>query len=82
VSIPFTFDVDLGLLGTVTLEGLLSGTLAANVDALFGLSGVSFGFEDQVVVDVLVPEPSSIALAGLGLVALAPVVWRRRRKSA
>ncbi|MBX7167806.1 MAG: PEP-CTERM sorting domain-containing protein [Pirellulales bacterium] len=81
VGIDFKVPVNLGILGSVTLDGYISGTINANIDATFGLTGISYGFEDQVVSDVLVPEPSSMILASVGLVALVPLVWRRHKKS-
>lgn len=46
-----------------------------------GLFIVDAVFSGTIVATTAVPEPSSIALAGLGLVALIPVIRRRLRKA-
>lgn len=83
VAIPttnFSAPVNLGIFGTVTIDGSITGTLNYVLDTDIELSNLQYGFEDEVVADLLVPEPSSIMLVVMGLVALMPVVAVRRRK--
>jgi hypothetical protein len=50
------------------IESEFSFTLSANDQA----SGTS-------IFDIIVPEPSSVAMAGIGLLAIVWQIWRRRR---
>ena len=58
-------------------------TIPVLVDVLVdtGLIVVDAIFQGQIVAHAAVPEPSTFALAGLGLVALIPVARRRLRKA-
>jgi hypothetical protein len=67
----------------VTAGGFQTITVPVNVDVLVdtGTLVVDAIFVGQIVAKVAVPEPSTFALAGLGLVALVPMVRRRFRKA-
>ncbi len=84
VPLPATsFDVplDFGLF-TLDVPITISGQLNYNLDTSIALSNLQYGLEDEVVADLLVPEPSSIMLVVMGLVALMPIVAvKKRRKS-
>jgi len=60
-------------------------TLAQNVAALrFDFQAVENGYTGYAEIDVIptvIPEPASLALAGLGAVGMLLVVLRRRRRS-
>lgn len=70
--------------GSVVVAGGISTiTIPVLVDVLVdtGLIVVDAIFQGQIVATAVVPEPSTFALAGLGLVALVPMARRRLRKS-
>lgn len=71
--------------GSVTTVGTLQTiTVPINVDVLVdtGLIKVDAIFTGSIVATaVVVPEPGTFALAGLGLIALIPVARRRFRKA-
>ncbi len=71
---------NLGFLGSITLDGSISGSLTFSLLADITIDNLQYGLQDDVVPDLLVPEPSSIMLVVMGLVALMPVVAVRRRK--
>ncbi len=82
LPLAFDFDVpiaDLGIFGSVTLDGTLTGNLTASLDTNLTIQNIQYGLEDEVLADALVPEPSSLMLVAMGLLALVPVVARRRR---
>ncbi len=76
----FDTSLNLGIFGSVNIDGVISGSFTYSLDAEITLSNLQYGFESDEV-DLLVPEPSSIMLVVMGLVALMPVVALRRRKS-
>jgi hypothetical protein len=67
----------------VTVGGISTLTVPVFVDVVVntGLLVVDAIFTGQIVATAVVPEPSSFALAGLGLIALVPAVRRRLRKA-
>ena len=68
----------------VTAGGFQTITVPVNVDVTVntGLIVVDAVFVGQIVAKAaVVPEPSTFALAGLGLIALVPMVRRRLRKA-
>ncbi|HEY4309429.1 MAG TPA: PEP-CTERM sorting domain-containing protein [Pirellulales bacterium] len=67
----------------VTAGGISTLTIPVFVDVVVntGLLVVDAIFSGQIVATAVVPEPSSFALAGLGLIALVPAVRRRLRKA-
>jgi len=79
-STPFTIPIDLGF-GTVDVDAVLTGTFDFDLAASVQLDNLQYGLEDENVPDLLVPEPSSIMLVVMGLIALMPAVALRRRKS-
>lgn len=84
VAIPttnFSTPLNLGVFGSVTIDGTVTGTLNYSLNTDIELSNLQYGLQDDVVPDLLVPEPSSIMLVVMGLVALMPVVARRRKNS-
>lgn len=84
VPLPSTtidIPVDFGLF-SLDIPLTITGQLTYSLDTSIALSNLQYGLEDEVVADLLVPEPSSIMLVVMGLVALMPVVAvKKRRKS-
>lgn len=69
------------LLGGIAANTLYEVNLATGGTAVLGVvSGVNGNFRDIAVAPAVVPEPSTIALATMGLVALVGWQWRRTRK--
>ncbi|ODS33939.1 MAG: PEP-CTERM motif protein [Candidatus Scalindua rubra] len=64
----------------VTLSSL--GFNATNSHLFFGSSGVSSTSFDNLSVNVPIPEPTTVALFGIGLAGLAGAAVRRRLKKA
>lgn len=83
VPLPSTtidIPVDFGLF-SVDIPLTITGALDFSLDTDIELQNLTYGLEDEVVADLLVPEPSSIMLVVMGLVALMPVVAVKRRKT-
>jgi hypothetical protein len=51
-----------------------------NLNVTLTMNNPNYNLNGQVN-QVLIPEPSSIALAGFGLVGLVGLIWRRRRRA-
>lgn len=78
VNIDSDFAVDLGI-GTIDFDIDLDGTVVYNFNGNLSASNVTYRLQDTIE-DVVIPEPSSLCLAGLGLVAAIPLLRRRLRK--
>jgi hypothetical protein len=69
------FDVRLNPSTNVTPAGL-----SFNANEIFlNMNGVGFNANSVIVLDVIIPEPSSMVLAAVGISAIAAKMRRRRR---
>ena len=79
-----TIDLD-AVLAANNIDGATTRVLLNMDNSLLAVSEpVSLAFikkkTSRVGITPIVPEPSSIVLAGLGLLALVGILWRRRRE--
>lgn len=74
VTSPAFQTSDPFLLAIANVQGL-------NIEDPAVLAGIEYG-EDAIFDAAMVPEPSSVALAGLGVAGVLAAGWRRRRRAA
>jgi hypothetical protein len=73
----FDVDIPLGFLGTVTLDGTFVGSVTFSLsNGKAELTNLQYQLQDHVP-GFVVPEPSSLYLGGMALLALIPIVRRR-----
>jgi hypothetical protein len=82
-SNPLTVGPDMAQL---SFTGLLRGAATDPAYGIYGNPGfqnnITFTLQPQPVVVTDIPEPSSVVLMGIGLSAVAGIVWRRRKMAA
>lgn len=76
-SIPVIYDTDISALG-ITADVDVRGSVSYSISAVLTASNTSFQLQDTIE-NVVIPEPSTWCLAGLGLAGLLPLVRRRLR---
>lgn len=60
-------------------DTIANGDVAANVGPINGITGPNFIFQSDANASIVIPEPASLAIVGLGLAALG--LTSRRRKA-
>ncbi len=77
-NIDSDFAVDLGI-GTIDFDIDVRGSVSYSFNGSVSASNTGFQLQDTIE-DVVIPEPSTWCLAGLGIVGMLPLVRRRLKK--
>ncbi len=77
----FDVPVDLGLLGSFTLDGDVTGTVNFDLVLTFTIADTSLSVSGQQnqIIDNIIPEPSTWCMAALALLGIVPMIRRRLR---
>lgn len=78
-TVPITLDSDFDAFVT-TFDLDVNGTASISATIHFEVSGLAYQVQDTIE-GVVIPEPSSVCLALLGLACVAPALRRRLKKS-
>lgn len=76
-TISVVYDTDISALG-ITADVDVRGSVSYSINALLTATNTTFQLQDTIE-NVVIPEPSTWCLAGMGLFALVPLVRRRMR---
>jgi hypothetical protein len=81
LSFPLILPIDVNETATVPngQSGFSELHVGGEINAVLTLTGASYDLNGTVA-GAVVPEPTSLALAGMGAIGLCVAAWRRRRK--
>jgi len=77
----FDVPIDLGILGSFTLDGDITGSVDFDIDATFTVANTSLESSGTktAIVDNVIPEPSTWCMAALALLGIVPMIRRRMK---